>query len=98
MYELLQFTEEHNIPGLLLLIDFEKAFDSLSWSFINKVLKFFNFGPSIINWITMLYKNSCSAVTQCGQLAPFFKLGRGCRQGGSNFSLLAYSVRRNPFN
>ena len=81
MYDLLQFTEEQNIPGLLLLIDFEKAFDSLSWSFINKVLKIFNFGPSIINWITVLYKNSCSAVTQCGHLSPFFKLGRGCRQG-----------------
>ena len=81
MYDLLQFTEEQNIPGLLLLIDFEKAFDSLSWSFINKVLKIFNFLPSIINWITVFYKNSCSAVTQCGHLSPFFKLGRGCRQG-----------------
>ena len=47
VYDLLQFTEEQNIPGLLLLIDFEKAFDSLSWSFIHKVLQFFNFGPSI---------------------------------------------------
>ena len=46
VYDLLQFTEENYIPGLLLLIDFEKAFDSVSWSFINKVLKFFNFGPS----------------------------------------------------
>ena len=46
VYDLMQFTEEQNIPGLLLLIDFEKAFDSVSWSFINKVLKFFNFGPS----------------------------------------------------
>ena len=81
MYDLLQFTEEQNIPALLLLIDFEKAFDSLSWSFINKVLKIFNFGPSIITWITVLYKNSCSAVTQCGPLSPFFKLGQGCRQG-----------------
>ena len=26
IYDMLQFTEENNIPGLLLLIDFEKAF------------------------------------------------------------------------
>ena len=32
-----------NIPGLLLLIDFEKAFDAVSWSFI----QFFNFGSNI---------------------------------------------------
>ena len=44
--------------GSLLLIDFEKAFDSVSWSFINKVLKFFNFTPSIIKWITVLNKNA----------------------------------------
>lgn len=81
IYDLLHFTEEHNIPGLLLLIDFEKAFDSVSWSFIDKVLKLFNFGPFIRNWIKVMYKNATSAVTQCGVLSPFFKLGRGCRQG-----------------
>ena len=81
MYDILHFTEEQNIPGLILLIDFEKAFDPLSWSFINKVLKLFNFGPNIRQWINVFYKNCCSAVTQCSCLSEFFKLGRGCRQG-----------------
>ena len=78
MYDLLQFTDEKHIPGSLLLIDFELEFDSVSRSFINKVLNLFNFGPSIIKWITVLNKNACSAVTQCGHLSSFFKLGRGC--------------------
>ena len=56
MYDILHFTEEQNIPGLILLIDFEKAFDSLSWSFINKVLKLFNFGPNIRQWINVFIK------------------------------------------
>ena len=30
VYDLMSYTEENHIPGLLLLIDFEKAFDSLS--------------------------------------------------------------------
>ena len=34
------------IPGLLLFIDFEKAFDSLEWSFIEKTLNYYNFGSS----------------------------------------------------
>ena len=38
LYYLMQFVEENNITGLLLLIDFEKAFDSLSWSFMREVL------------------------------------------------------------
>jgi hypothetical protein len=47
IYDMLQFTEENDIPGLLLLIDFEKAFDSISWDFLLYVLKFFNFGDDV---------------------------------------------------
>ena len=39
--------------GLLLFVDFEKAFDSLEWSFCDKSLKYFNFGPSLIAWIKL---------------------------------------------
>ena len=56
VYDLMQFVDEINIPGLLLLIDFEKAYDSLSWSFMTNVLKSFNFGPSIIKRISKFYK------------------------------------------
>ena len=31
---------------MLLLIDFEKAFDSVSWEFLFKVIEYFNFGNS----------------------------------------------------
>ena len=30
IYDLMYFTEQNNIPGLLMLVDFEKAFDSIS--------------------------------------------------------------------
>jgi hypothetical protein len=43
----MEYAEENDIPGLFLLIDFEKAFDSISWNFLNNILKFFNFGESI---------------------------------------------------
>ena len=33
IYDVMKFTEEQKIPGLIMLIDFEKAFDSLSWNF-----------------------------------------------------------------
>ena len=36
---IIQYTTEKNIPGLLLFIDFEKAFDSLEWSFIHDTLR-----------------------------------------------------------
>ena len=81
IYDMLQYTEENNIPGLLILIDFEKAFDSLSWSFIHKALKFLNFGNSFRKWIEVFYSNINSAVIQNGYLSSFFQISRGCRQG-----------------
>ena len=48
IYDLLNFTEQNNIPRLILLIDFEKTFDSLSWQFIQKALKFLKFGNSLV--------------------------------------------------
>lgn len=63
------------------MIDFEKAFDSVSWKFIHKVLSYFNFGPSISNWVKTLQNKSVSCVTQVGILSNFFNLERGCRQG-----------------
>ena len=45
-----------------MFIDFEKAFDTLEWSFIQDVLKCFNFGPGIIKWISILYRDVKSTV------------------------------------
>ena len=77
----MQYTEEKNIPGLLLLIDFEKAFDSVSWSFLYKVLELFGFGNSVIPWIKLFNCNARLSVNQSGNLSSFFYIGRGCRQG-----------------
>jgi len=81
IYDIMQYTEENNIPGLLLLIDFEKAFDSVSWTFIEKTLEFFNFGPSIRKWIRTFQVKIRSAINQGGNLSSFFDIKRGCRQG-----------------
>ncbi len=41
--------EQQDIPYAMIMIDFEKAFDSLQWSFVIKTLEQLNFGPSIIH-------------------------------------------------
>ncbi len=67
--------------GILLMIDFEKAFDTLEWDFLLLVLKRFNFGNMFIKWIQLLYTDITSCVTNNGYLSRFFKLNRGVRQG-----------------
>ena len=66
---------------MILLVDFEKAFDSVSWSFMYKALHFFNFGPDIIRWVKTLYADAKLCVIQNGIFSEFFNIGRGCRQG-----------------
>ncbi len=50
----MDLTEENNITAILVFIDFEKAFNSIEWCFIENTLNFFNFGSSIQRW-TRLY-------------------------------------------
>jgi len=77
----LEFTDRENIPGILLCIDFQKAFDSIEWAYIMKVLDLFNFGPSFKKWIKILYSNISSCVINNGITSGYFNLGRGVRQG-----------------
>ena len=45
--DIMDYTKLYNLPGLMVTIDFEKAFDSLSWNFLFKTLEKFNFGAAL---------------------------------------------------
>ena len=81
IYDVLFETKQQNIPGLILSIDFEKAFDTVSWKFISKTLDYFNFGESIKKWIHIFQKGAETSILQNGFMSEFFLLKRGCRQG-----------------
>ena len=75
------FAKENNIPGLILFLDFEKAFDTLEWTFIRKTLEHFGFGKGIISWINLFYRCPESCVLNNGWASNFFDIQRGVRQG-----------------
>jgi len=79
--DLIEFTKLHNIEGFLIFLDFEKAFDTLSWDFIQHTLNVFKFGENFIKWIKILYTNITSSVTNNGHMTQHFNLFRGIRQG-----------------
>ena len=67
---------------MLLLVDFSKAFDSISFSFINQAIEAFGLHPKIIEWINILMYNFESIAMVNGNPPPKrIKLGRECRQG-----------------
>ena len=80
-FDVIQYAKDNNKTGLLLLVDFEKAYDSISFKFINKALKFFNFGNDLIKWVNILLCNFKAVINHCGNISENFSIGRGCRQG-----------------
>ena len=81
IYDIISYLTSENKPGLLLCLDFEKAFDSLDWSFLHKVLIAFGFKEDIRKWICAFYNNIRSTVSVNGSISQWFSIGRGCRQG-----------------
>ena len=77
----MEYTKIKQLPGLMVAFDFEKAFDSLSWPFLFKALKSFNFGESFIKWVSTLCSNISSCVFNNGFATQMFEVRRGVRQG-----------------
>ena len=81
IYDIIDKLNSNKQGGLLLLIDFEKAFDSVEWNFLDEALKFFNFGESIRRWVKTFYKNINSSILYNGHCSNSFSVSRGVRQG-----------------
>ena len=93
----------NNKESYIMAVDFEKAFDFLEFSYIDKVMKYLNFGPMLCHWLNTIYSNTSSCVVNNGWASNFFKTSRGVRQGCPlspylfiiAVELLAHNIRQN---
>ena len=79
--DILSYTQENDIPAVLMCVDFEKAFDNVSWEFLEMGLKHFNFGNEIVKWFKILYNKVRSRVANNGWLSSLIEPSQGVRQG-----------------
>ncbi len=79
--DVLWYTREHNLDGILLALDFAKAFDSLDREYILKAFELFNFGDDFLRWLKVFGSDTTSSILYNGWLTEFFKVERGIRQG-----------------
>ena len=72
-------------------VDMAKAFDTLSNSFLEKVFKFFGFGPIMLKWLCLLgtNRNAC-IILDDGTLSRNFVLEQG-RPQGDNLSPITFN-------
>jgi hypothetical protein len=67
--------------GLILKLDFEKAYDRVRWSFLEQVMKGKGFPLTWISWVMKTVKGDKVCVNVNGERSPYFKTFRGLRQG-----------------
>ena len=79
--DVMEQTRKLNLSGILLSLDFQKAFDTLEWSCIHHVLKLYNFGDSLRNWVKVFYTDIESAILNNGYATNWIKPSTGVRQG-----------------
>ena len=79
LFDIIEYTEEHDIPGMLLFTDFEKAFDSINHEYITEILNLFYFGRDLKSWINLFYHSATSCVLY--YITNFFPIDRGVRLG-----------------
>ena len=79
--DILDVTKECNIPGYMVMMDVEKAFDSMDHEFLLDALKVYGFGENFIKWIRIILTKQESCVMNGGNSTGYFNLGRGARQG-----------------
>jgi len=67
--------------GLCLKIDYEKAYDSVSWAFLFEMLQRLGFHTKWILWIRGCLESATVSILVNGSPTSKFKVSRGLRQG-----------------
>ena len=83
MLDIVDQSDLQNKQGILLALDFQKAFDSLSWEYLFKTLKVYNFGNDYQKWVKLCYTDISSCITNYRHSSSYFHIHRGVRQGDS---------------
>jgi hypothetical protein len=81
LHEILHDTRNKKKDGLILKLDFEKAYDKLNWDFLFDCLRQRGFGDKWCDWIKLVMSSGTVSVKVNNTIGSYFKSGRGVRQG-----------------
>lgn len=78
---ILHHIQQNKLEALLVSLDAEKAFDSVSWAFLYKVLGRLGVHTEFVQVIRTLYSKPSARIKINGHISESFVLQRGSRQG-----------------
>lgn len=79
--DVMEYIKLQNILGFMIIFDFKKVFDFLSWNYLFYILKVFNFGDFFLYWIRVFYLDILSCIMNNGFVFDIFEVNRGVCQG-----------------
>ena len=89
--DVIDYLRLKNKPGVLLALDFSKAFDRISKKFMITAFNRFGFGPQFVKWVCILMSNTRSRIGYNGWMSEDFDVECGIRQG-CPFSPMAFVI------
>ena len=81
MHEVLHETKRKKNIGVVLKLDFEKAYDKVNWSFLLESFKQKGFNSKWCNWILQVVSGGIISVKINNTTSPYFVSHKGVRQG-----------------
>jgi hypothetical protein len=79
--ESMDWVVETNQPMVMLLLDFEKAYDRVEWGFLEGSMSALGFDSTWVRWMRSLCIDSWCSVRINGQISTAFKITLSIRQG-----------------
>lgn len=81
LYEVLHEARARKQQGVILKLDFEKAYDKVNWVFLFKCLSARGFSPKWCRWFRDVITGGTLSVKVNGKNGPYFGSFKGVRQG-----------------
>ncbi|XP_028074331.1 uncharacterized protein LOC114276709 [Camellia sinensis] len=79
--EIVDWWKKTNRKGLIIKLDFEKAYDTVNWNFLFQMLENFGFGPTWTKWIKECISSARVSILVNGSPSTEFCPQKGLRQG-----------------
>ncbi|GJR77917.1 RNA-directed DNA polymerase, eukaryota [Tanacetum coccineum] len=79
--EMLSWCNKRKKQSLIFKVDFEKAYDSVRWDFLDDVLRKFGFGEKWCKWVQCCLHSSRGSILINGSPTEEFQFGKGLKQG-----------------
>ena len=93
--ELLDYCEAEAVPGCVLFLDFEKAYDRLDRGWLFRCMERLGFPAPAVKWVRLMLAGTRAGVLYHGHLSPWFEVLSGAAQG-SPLSPLLYVLAAQP--